>query len=149
MTDYDFWLEPEDTANKRITAFVDDQLKGIIRDGWGDGEHPDLLRLAVWIDRNEVTKQFTYEELTELAEKEQEQFAGDYDDLADACETMHNEFNGEPDSNLVVDWEATWNYSWQFDFDAVSYAKRDEANPTDFFPMGTFSGAGTWVWRSN
>jgi hypothetical protein len=149
MTDYDFWLEPESDRNKRIMSLVNDQLKGIIVDGYGKNEHPDLIRLAVWIDNNEMTKQFTYEELTEMAEVEQERFAGDYDDLADACETLHNEYNGEPDSNLVIDWEATWNYSYQYDFESASYTKRDEANPSDYFPMGTFAGAGTWIWRNN
>ena len=148
MADYDFWLEPEDTANVRISALAK-RLGETLGVGYDDGEHPDLLRLAVWIDRVKMEADYSADNFADWATEEQEQFAGDYDDLADACETLHNDYNGEPDSGLVIDWEATWSYSWQYDFDAVSYTKRDETNSSDFYPMGRFAGAGTWIWRNN
>lgn len=151
MSDYDFYFAPEDTTNIRITELTK-TLSTFLGEGYGDNEHPDFLRLAVWLDRNESAPDLTEETASEYAEKEQEQFAGDYDSQANACESIHNEYSGESDdslANLVIDWHASWDYSYGYDFDSASYSKRQEADPADVFPMSTFAGAGFWVWRNN
>jgi hypothetical protein len=152
METYNFYFYPEHEDNKRLTAMAH-QLRDILPEGYNDGEHPDTLRLAVWIDRNDSWTKLTQEAALEWARNEQEQFAGDYDNQADAAESIHSEYfidsSDENLRNLVIDWEKTWDYSFAYDFDGVTYSKRKEADPADTFPMPTFDGAGFWTWRSN
>ena len=47
-----------------------------------------------------------------------ERYRGFYHNEAEFAEEYYNELNGEVDSFLVVDWEATWEQNLRYDFTA-------------------------------
>lgn len=153
MTDYDFYFDRDNADNVTIMELAK-HLGTLLEEGYGTGEHPDFLRLAVWIYRNHYLEapKIALDDALELAEKEQEMFVGDYDSKADACQSIHeNYFDNDEEStrNLVIDWGASWDYSYGYDFDSATYTKRQEPSATDVFPMSTFGGAGFWAWDNN
>lgn len=98
-----------------------------------DIEPDELLRLAVfgWNDG----ASFVPEDLPLLISKEWDAFQGEFDSEAAFAEDFFEstgQVNHEATKWLVIDWEATYNYSLQFDF--FNYKIRDtEGNYRMFF----------------
>lgn len=81
----------------------------------------ETMRLAFYIWNNHETDLalLTAERLEELLEKEQDAFAGQFDTEAEFAEEMAIEFgliDSEAIANIVVDWEGTYRYSFQYDY---------------------------------
>lgn len=81
----------------------------------------EVLRLALYTWNNHETKpeDLTAERLAEIWQLENDAFAGEFDTEADFAEEMAIEFgliDSEAIRNVVVDWEGTYRYSFQFDY---------------------------------
>jgi hypothetical protein len=81
----------------------------------------EVMRLALYTWNNHETKpeDLTAERLAEIWQMENDAFAGEFDTEADFAEEMAIEFgliDSEAIRNVVVDWEGTYRYSFQFDY---------------------------------
>ena len=79
-----------------------------------DGE---LLRLATYAWSNGWS--LVPEDLVVLIAAEQEAYWGEYSSEAQFAEEKSIELDmidQEATKNLVIDWQATYNYTWQYDF---------------------------------
>jgi hypothetical protein len=81
----------------------------------------ETMRLAfyIWNGHETDLALLTAERLAELLELEQDAFAGQFDTEAEFAEEMSIEFgliDSEAIQNIVVDWEGTYRYSFQFDY---------------------------------
>lgn len=77
----------------------------------------ELLRLAIygWNGRWDLVP----EDLALLIPQEQEAYWGEYSSEAEFAEEKSIELDmidQEATKNLVIDWQATYNYTWQYDF---------------------------------
>lgn len=77
----------------------------------------ELLRLAIfgWNGRWDLVP----EDLALLIPQEQEAYWGEYSSEAEFAEEKSIELgmlDEEATKNLVIDWQATYNYTWQYDF---------------------------------
>jgi hypothetical protein len=81
----------------------------------------ETMRLAFFIWNNHETDLalLTAERLAEILREEQDAFAGEIHTEAEFAEEMAIEFgiiDAEAVANVVVDWEGTYRYSFQFDY---------------------------------
>ena len=93
----------------------------------------EVLRLALFAYNNHETDLalLTAERLAEILEQEQEAYAGEYSTEAEFAEEMAIEFgliDSEAIRNVVVDWEGTYTYLFQFDYDNYTVRLNDEEN---------------------
>lgn len=82
-----------------------------------DLDDDELLRLAVYGWNNGA--RFVPEDLPLLIAQEQEAYWGEYSSEAEFAEEKSIELDmidQEATKNLVIDWQATYNYTWQYDF---------------------------------
>jgi hypothetical protein len=81
----------------------------------------EVMRLAIYIWNGHETDlaALTPEKLAEFIELENDVYVGEFDSEADFAEEMAIEFgliDSEAIRNVVVDWEGTYRYSFQFDY---------------------------------
>lgn len=77
----------------------------------------ELLRLAMFAWNGGWS--LVPEDLPLLIAQEQEAYWGEYDTEAEFAEEKSIELDmidQEATKNLVIDWQATYNYTWQYDF---------------------------------
>lgn len=77
----------------------------------------ELLRLAIYAWSNGWS--LVPEDLVVLIGEEQEAYWGEYSSEAEFAEEKSIELDmidQEATKNLVIDWQATYNYTWQYDF---------------------------------
>ena len=90
-----------------------------------DVEHPDIRRLAVWIDRNgyDDTPENLPDKLDEYIRDEQDRRNGEFEDGAQFVENYYDETASEETLRILnevsVDWRETWfrQFQWDFEFD--------------------------------
>jgi hypothetical protein len=149
------------------TIYLSEQKEtGIITDGEGYGyyglreivEHikatelegqeldfDEVLRLALFAYNNHETDLalLTAERLAEILEQEQDAYAGEYSTEADFAEDLADQLgmvDEEATKFLVIDWQGTYNYSFQWDYYNFTVRLNDEEN-------GIFYAR--YFWRSN
>lgn len=149
--DLDFWQNAKGEYETKIRNLAK-QLEQLA-ESEGVEDYFEPVRLAYWLDYLQSEPMPSNgEELREAIDRESWAFYGDHESLGAAAEYFAEEFLGlseEAVTHLVIDWAATWNYSFQYDFDSCEYTLAEEPNAEDFVQLPRFVGAGVWVWRNN
>jgi hypothetical protein len=128
--------------SKEITMVAEQKQSGIITDWQGyaynglreivdhikateledrelDLDETMRLALFIWNGYETDLALLTAERLAEILQIEEDSFAGQFDTEAEFAEEMAIEFgliDSEAIRNVVVDWEGTYRYSFQFDY---------------------------------
>lgn len=88
-----------------------------------DVEHPDIRRLAVWIDRNgyDDTPENLPDKLDDYIRDEEDRFYGEFEDEGSFASNYYYETESAETlkvlESVVVDWRETWFYTFQYDFE--------------------------------
>lgn len=89
-----------------------------LRDVTAEIEHDDLERLARFIDNNYSIRDYIQltDEIDSIIRDEEDAFYGTYESEADFAENFYTDTEHTIPDWLVVDWQATFDYSLQYDF---------------------------------
>lgn len=106
----------------------------------GELSHDEPERLAVFINNNYTVKDYLHlvDEIHQWASEEEDALMGTYDSEGDFVERYYSDTTDADTmkviDGLVVDWQKTWDYAFQYDF----WSER---------PIGQTYGD-IWVWRN-
>lgn len=150
--DLDFWQNAKGEYETKIRKNAA-ELKALAVHAAVEDDF-DAIRLAYWLDYcQSVPMPANGEELQDLINDEAEAFMGDYESLADAAENFATEFgiitNDDQLTWLVIDWAATWDSTFQWDYNSCEYTLAEEPEAEDFVQLPKFIGSGVWVWRND
>jgi hypothetical protein len=91
-----------------------------------------MLTLAAYVSNVDAWSDLTPERLSELWTECEENYEGSHangGEFAEYFMEMTGQLNETATADLVIDWEATYNYSLRYDyFDVYVYAKNTETN---------------------
>jgi hypothetical protein len=95
-------------------------------------ERYQMLSLAAYVSNVDAWADLTPERLGELWEECQENYEGSFANGGEFAENfmiMTGQLNETATADLVIDWQATYNYTFRHDyFDVYVYAKNTETN---------------------
>lgn len=79
-------------------------------------DHEEKLRVAIWAWNNH--EEINADTIAELIEKEQEQFAGEFDSVSDFVEDLllNGDYMSDVPDWIKIDYELTWNSALRFDY---------------------------------
>lgn len=79
-------------------------------------DHDETLRVAIWAWNNH--EEITADTIAELIEKEQDQFAGEFDSVSDFVEDLllNGDYMSDVPDWIKIDYELTWNSALRFDY---------------------------------
>jgi antirestriction protein len=79
-------------------------------------DHEEKLRVAIWAWNNH--EEVSQDTIGELIEKEQEQFAGEFDSVSDFVQDLllNGDYMRDVPDWIVIDFETTWNSALRFDY---------------------------------
>lgn len=102
----------------------------------------EQLQIAILLDHEYRFSDITPEILEDTIERHRETFWGEYDDEASFAEFYFDELGEKVSPNIVVDWDATYQYALQYDFMNRFIIVRNETT-------GEFRTVARYFWSTN
>jgi len=107
----------------------------------------ECLRFACWLNQYPIQDEYTNAYLQEQYEMHLEYYQGEFATEAEFAEEFMHEIGAideEGTKNLVIDWQATYDYTLQYDYTSTYvYAKNDQLEGIDSLEMHRY------FWRAN